>query len=86
MISKVILILRVYTIRGNQTGYSGNVINFPKDVAIFARKLPRVPAHANVIVVKRGTAPYVVNCLAQRVWLEYLKNMSSSKLKLKSMK
>lgn len=60
MIFKVVTIVRVYKIRGNQTGYSGHVTNFPQGIAAFARKLARVPSDipANIVVAKRGTAQH----------------------------
>lgn len=79
-ISKVITIMPVYKIRGNQTGYSGHVTNFPQDVATFAGKLSRAPANVvtNIILVKRGTAQNFrepeVNSGSLQIFLEYLEN------------
>ena len=41
LIARIHTTVSAYKIRGQQTGYSGNVINFPQDVPEVARKLPR---------------------------------------------
>src|SRR5581483_4523617 len=53
LISQVFTVISVYRLRGGQTGYRGNVINFPQDVLGFTSRLPRNPSTLDVLVVRR---------------------------------
>ena len=43
-------------LRGGQTGYKGNVINFPQDINEFTKRLPRHPSTLDVLVIRRQSA------------------------------
>lgn len=53
LISAVIPIMSIYRLPQGQYGYTGHVINLPQDVASFARQLPRLTSHLDVIVVRK---------------------------------
>src|SRR5581483_11805034 len=53
LISQVFIVISVYRLREGQTGYRGNVINFPQDVLGFTSQLPRNPSTLDVLVVRR---------------------------------
>ena len=56
LISAVMPIMSIYRLPQGQYGYSGHVINLPRDVASFASSLPRLPSELDVIVVKKEGA------------------------------
>src|SRR3954451_21680777 len=53
LIAQVFTVITVYWLRGGQTGYRENVINFPQDIREFTTQLPRHPSSLNVLVVRR---------------------------------
>src|SRR5256884_1223886 len=44
LIAQVFTVMTVYRLRGGQTGYRENVINFPQDINEFTKWLPRHPS------------------------------------------
>jgi hypothetical protein len=63
---------------GGQYGFRGNVINFPQDIAAFARSLPRRVEDLPIIIVRRrGQQPeeyddFKVKVDNIRTWLQHL--------------
>lgn len=56
LIAQVFTVMTVYRLRGGQTGYRGNVINFPQDIQEFTNRLPRHPSSLDVLVIRRQSA------------------------------
>ena len=52
LIAQVFTVMTVYQLRGGQTGYRGNVINFPQDINEFMKWLPRHPSTLDVLVIR----------------------------------
>src|SRR6266496_6042706 len=44
LIAQVFTVMTVFRLRGGQTGYRGNVINFSQDIHEFTIRLPRHPS------------------------------------------
>lgn len=56
LIAQIHPVISVYRIKGNQFGYSGQVINFPQDISTFSHRilLPHsIKDIANIIVVRK---------------------------------
>ena len=51
LIAQVFTVMTVYRLQGGQTGYRGNVINFPQDIHGFTTRLPRHPSSLDVLVI-----------------------------------
>ncbi len=56
LIAQVFTVMTVYRLRGGQTGYRGNVINFPQDIQEFTNRLPRHPSSLDVLLIRRQSA------------------------------
>jgi hypothetical protein len=56
LIAQVFPVMTVYRLRGGQTGYKGNVINFPQDIQEFTKRLPRHPSSLDVLLIRRQSA------------------------------
>ena len=56
LIAQVFIVMTVYRLRGGQTGYRGNIINFPQDIKEFTKRLPRHPSTLDVLVIRRQSA------------------------------
>ncbi|CAG8661439.1 4989_t:CDS:2 [Ambispora leptoticha] len=52
LIAQVFPVMSVYTLRGGQYGYRGNIINFPQDIAEFTTRLPHHPSSLEICVVR----------------------------------
>jgi hypothetical protein len=71
-------LLRVYTLKGGQHGFTGNTINFPQDIETFATTLPRRPSTLPILLLKPpNTSSSNKNFRIRRekvkVFLKYLK-------------
>ena len=78
LIAMVHPVISVYRIRGQQYGYSGQVINFPQQVSDIAQKLPRpISELSSVLIVRRQNATGYVDFRVRRdkvkLALQYLK-------------
>lgn len=79
LMSRGVPIMRVFKLKGHQTGYTGHIINSVQDIATSLRKLPRSSADlgTNVVVVRRETpqqfSEFELNSHLLRTWLQYLK-------------
>ncbi|CAG8598033.1 15848_t:CDS:1, partial [Racocetra fulgida] len=51
LIAQVFPVIVVYRLRGEQYGYSGNIINFPQDVEEFVTHLHQNPSSLNVLII-----------------------------------
>ena len=57
LIARMYPVVSVFRLRSGQLAYSGNVINFPQDVASFAQTLPHSIADLRgIVVIRRETA------------------------------
>jgi hypothetical protein len=56
LIAQVFTVMTVYRLRGGQTGYRGNVINFPQDIHEFTTRLPRHSSSLDVLLIRRQLA------------------------------
>src|ERR1051325_12187666 len=56
LIAQVFTVMTVYRLRGGQTGYRGNIINFPQDIQEFTKKLSRHPLSLDVLLIRRQSA------------------------------
>src|SRR2546423_7572783 len=56
LIAQVFTVMTVFRLRGGQTGYRGNVINFSQDIHEFTIRLPRHPSSLDVLVIRRQSA------------------------------
>src|SRR2546423_12854221 len=56
LIAQVFTVITVYQLRGGQTGYRENVINFPQDINEFTKRLPQHPSTLDVLVIQRQLA------------------------------
>ena len=52
MLSPVQVVMQAYTIRGGQHKYAGHCCNFIRDTASFINKLPRLPEHLDIIIIR----------------------------------
>lgn len=50
--SPILCMMSIFTLKGGQYGYSGNIINFPQDVIQIAESLPRTPSSLPIILVQ----------------------------------
>ncbi|XP_063392313.1 uncharacterized protein LOC134677816 [Cydia fagiglandana] len=78
IIAKIHPVISVYRIKGQQLGYSGQVINFPQEVSDIANKLPRaVSTLSSILIVRQekssGYVDFRVRRDKVRSALEYLK-------------
>ena len=58
LIARVHPVISLYKIRGNQTAYSGNVINFRQDITHLFSSLPPSPSDINAVVLACRTTPH----------------------------
>src|SRR5256885_14183842 len=56
LIAQVFTVMTIYRLRGGQTRYRGNVINFPQDINEFTKRLPRHPSTLDVLVIRQQLA------------------------------
>eukprot|EP00732_Lithocolla_globosa_P000179 Lithocolla_globosa_v1_NODE_40_length_8230_cov_45.875581.p3 type:complete len:151 gc:universal NODE_40_length_8230_cov_45.875581:2791-3243(+) len=54
LIARVMPFMSVYRLVHGQTGFSGNVINFPQYVSQVATVLPRLSSETGVVIVRRN--------------------------------
>ena len=60
LIARVHPVISLYKIRGNQTAYSGNVINFKQDITHLFSSLPPYPSDINAVVFACRNTPHGV--------------------------
>src|SRR4051812_1917964 len=53
LIAQVFTVMSIYRLRGGQTGYKGNVINFPQNIQEFTTRLPWHPLSLEILLVQR---------------------------------
>ena len=53
LIVQIFTMMSMYRLRGGQTGYKENVINFLQDIQEFTKRLSRKPSTLDVLVVQR---------------------------------
>lgn len=73
LIAQIHPVISVYRIKGNQYGYSGQVINFPQDITNFVQQLqlPKtIQEISNVIVVRREQLDHYKDFIVRRSKIE----------------
>ncbi|GAU99773.1 hypothetical protein RvY_10725 [Ramazzottius varieornatus] len=53
LIAKVATVVQVFSLKGGQRGYTGNVISFPQHVRGFVTNLPRNVRMLDIVIVRR---------------------------------
>ena len=79
LIARIHPIVQLYKIHGNQTAYSGNIINFKQDVTHLFNSLPPTPNQVNAIILAQRNTPnrllqFKVRANTVRRALVWLKN------------
>lgn len=66
LLSKVHVQLQIWKVNGQQTKYAGHTILFPRDNACFMERLPALPQHLDILVIRqRGVSEAEQNRLAR---------------------